>query len=770
MDTNNQLVPRSVDLLAPTNRFVATSRLYGQMHRHRLLLGRYWWAVLLILLLVVAPVYFFTAASPPGFESRARMWLTGKLDLSEGRLYTEELVNFLGTQVELLRSRVIQERALARVKAQPENAQTGQLKLTSASQFNPVQELKALWKRLLPADPTAATNAIPDFPFRLKVAESSKSSILELRAIGAEPVTTRAFLDSLMDEYLKFKREARQKTSDRTVASVANQVAQLAGELKAQQEKMYAFQLSNNVVFLQEQGNSAGSYLALLNKQLATLRTELQLLQLLQPEHLLEIGAQSRSVASNEAAPAESVNKEMLASLAGPQSELFKANQQMQLLKAKRQELSRFLRPLHPKILKLDEDIATQEKLAQISRDEALKQLSHRRDALRLEIQNLEAAFKEWDGKALQSSRKMVDYDRIRQDLQRLQGAYDKLLGVIQTVDVSKTIDQENVAVLEPASMARPLHRMFRNMLLAVAVALLCTFALLYLTGKFDDRFASLAELADDLSEAAIGQIPDVALKNPNDKLGLKGLEKQRFEFLEAFRSIRSSLLFMDYNRAKPKTLLIGSSVPQEGKSTVALYLAATISLGGSRVLLIDADMRRPSLHRHFGAPVSPGLAEVLEGEISSAEVISTPTLENLAFLPAGEAQRNPGELVLRPEWGQFLSEVSRLFDYIIIDTPPILAADDAATLASKVDGVLFLVRGSFTSARMARRALDILRQRQIPVLGLVFNRAIFSRYENHYYQQYKDRYRWKPKASRRGGKSGVHETANANSDWKPAA
>ena len=86
------------------------------------------------------------------------------------------------------------------------------------------------------------------------------------------------------------------------------------------------------------------------------------------------------------------------------------------------------------------------------------------------------------------------------------------------------------------------------------------------------------------------------------------------------------------------------------------------------------------------------------------------------------------------------------------------------------MDGVLFLVRGSFTSARMARRALDILRQRQIPVLGLVFNRAIFSRYENHYYQQYKDRYRWKPKASRRGGKSGVHETANANSDWKPAA
>src|SRR6185503_4987700 len=222
-----------------------------------------------------------------------------------------------------------------------------------------------------------------------------------------------------------FKRESRQKTSDRTVTSVAGQVAQLAGEVKAQQEKLYTFQMSNNVVFLQEQGNSAGSYLALLNKQLATLRTELQLLQLLKPEEWMELGARAGGAA--ELPPGEASAKEMLASLAGTQNELFKATQQMQLLKAKRDELARFLRPLHPKILKLNEEIATQEKLAQISRDEALKQLTHRRQAMKLEVQNLEKASGEWDAKAVQTSRKMVDYDRIRQDLQRMQASYDKL-------------------------------------------------------------------------------------------------------------------------------------------------------------------------------------------------------------------------------------------------------------------------------------------------------------------------------------------------------
>jgi capsular exopolysaccharide synthesis family protein len=381
-----------------------------------------------------------------------------------------------------------------------------------------------------------------------------------------------------------------------------------------------------------------------------------------------------------------------------------------------------------------------------------VKQLGHRRQSVQLEIQNLEAAFKEWDAKALHTSRKMVEYDRIRQDLQRLQGAYDKLLGVVQSVDVGKKLDQENVSVLEPASAARPLHRMLRNMLMAFAAALLCSAAFFYFAFRFDDRFASLSELADDLAETAIGQIPKIALKGPNGKLGLETLEKQRFEFLEAFRSMRSLLLSMNdgAGAVTPKIIMIGSSVPKEGKSTVAMYLAATLSLGGSQVLLIDADMRRSSLHKYCGLRSSPGLAEVLAGESLNPAIVST-TLPNLSLLPAGEARQNPGELVQQGEWAALMKEVRQHFDYVIIDTPPLLATDDAATLARKADTVLFVVRGSFTSARMARRALDVLKQRRIPVLGLVFNRANFSRYENHYYEQYRDSYGWRPKRGRNG-------------------
>jgi tyrosine-protein kinase Etk/Wzc len=173
------------------------------------------------------------------------------------------------------------------------------------------------------------------------------------------------------------------------------------------------------------------------------------------------------------------------------------------------------------------------------------------------------------------------------------------------------------------------------------------------------------------------------------------------------------------------------------------------MALGKSRVLLVDADMRRGTLHESFGVSSSPGLAEILNRETSAARAIVHAELSGLAFLPAGQAKRNPGELVLSSEWSRFLEEVRQHFDYVLVDTPPVLATNDVAGLASKADGVLFVVRGSYTSARMARDALDVLRRRHAKVLGLIFNRAVSSPYEQVYYRRYQQAYGWKPKKTK---------------------
>jgi len=297
--------------------------------------------------------------------------------------------------------------------------------------------------------------------------------------------------------------------------------------------------------------------------------------------------------------------------------------------------------------------------------------------------------------------------------------------------------------VLEQASLALPVRHVVKYLSLALGMALFFSGGLLWVFAKLDDRFASQSELAEEVPERVIGQVLEVPLHQPESPMRREMLNAQRFEFMESFRSIRSALWFLDQNGSKPKAILIASAVPQEGKSTVALYLAATMAIGGSRVLLIDADMRRSKLHQHFGVASSPGLAEVLNRESNVSEAMVTTSVENLSFLSAGAPNLQPGELVLRSQWDLLLKETGPHFDYILIDSPPVLAADDALTLAPRVDGTLFVVRGSFTSARLVRDALGALRQRRARVLGLIFNRAVTSPFEQYPYRRYRNEYRW---------------------------
>lgn len=701
----NNLNTGAVDLFSPTSRFLSASKIYARLHRWWLLLRRHWLALALIATAVIVPIFLYTVLTGPVYESQARMWVTGKINVSENYGYTEQLVDYLGTQAALLESPAIQRRAFARLRG--------------------------------------GTNAPSPAPFDVKVNQGAKSSTLDLRATGRNAAATRKFLDCLMAEYLQFKKESSDNASARVATSLNTGAAQLKKELAAAQTQLQDFEASNNVVFLQQQGSSAQNYLATLNRQLATLRTELKLLDSLQPEQWTE--TDNLQIGGNAGSPVAAADQQMLAGLQQSQAALFQADQQMHLLMAQRDRLSHFLQPAHPKIIKLNQDIATQQEIVQVSRDEAAKQLALRREALELQITNLETASVEWDAKSIAASRKMADYGQIQQKIQRLQAAYDKTLGLIQNIDVAQRVEQADVGILDPASAATPTHRLLLHMAFAVVFSFALCFGLLYCLALFQDNFASRAELSEQFAEPVLGQIPFIAMENFAAPPQIEGADWQRYEFAEAFRNIRASLLFMHNGAPRPKTIAIASSVPEEGKSTVALYLATALARANSRVLLVDGDMRRPNLHNYFNLPLNPGLAELLDEQISFAEAIQSTGVENLALLPAGEAKRNPGELVLSSAWPSLLAAAKSQFDYIIVDTPPVAATDDAASLTPKADGVLFVVRAMSTSARVASDALEILRLRHARVMGLIFNGAESSPCERPYYQPYADVYHWRP-------------------------
>jgi len=216
-------------------------------------------------------------------------------------------------------------------------------------------------------------------------------------------------------------------------------------------------------------------------------------------------------------------------------------------------------------------------------------------------------------------------------------------------------------------------------------------------------------------------------------------------DFGEAFRSLRTSLVFTS-GAEHTRVIAVTSSQPLEGKTTTAANLALALALGGSRVLLIDADMRRPGLHKTLGMQNGIGLSHLLVGQARVRDAVQKTSEPNLLVITAGKTPPNPSELLSSERMNSFIANLqSGPFDWVIIDTPPVLAVTDAVVLASRVSGLVFVIGSEMTRRAHAERALETLRASRPRALTAVLNRVDFDRnkyyYSRYYGYQYKSYY-----------------------------
>jgi capsular exopolysaccharide synthesis family protein len=238
----------------------------------------------------------------------------------------------------------------------------------------------------------------------------------------------------------------------------------------------------------------------------------------------------------------------------------------------------------------------------------------------------------------------------------------------------------------------------------------------------------------ENFAEPIMGQIPNVDDSRTKDGLPLLAEEDDRYTFAESFRSLRSSLLFLP-NQSPLKSLLVTSAIPGEGKSTVASNLGITMALAGTRVLLVDADLRRGDLASLFNIDGRFGLSTILRDEMPWRSVAKATPFPTLTLIPRGPVTNQSSELLLIPRFDALLKEWKNEYDLVLFNTSPILATDDTGTIAPNFDGALMVVRAQFTSARLVHNSLNALYQRQVNVLGLVLNSVDTEMPDYHYYR-----------------------------------
>jgi protein-tyrosine kinase len=206
----------------------------------------------------------------------------------------------------------------------------------------------------------------------------------------------------------------------------------------------------------------------------------------------------------------------------------------------------------------------------------------------------------------------------------------------------------------------------------------------------------------------------------------------------EAYRTIRTNIQFASIDK-EIKTILVTSTAPSEGKSTTAANLAIVMAQAGKKTLYIDADMRKPTGHKTFRVPNRQGLTSCLVGQSNVHGVIQSTEIENLHVITAGPIPPNPAELLASNRMKEFIRELKKEFDQIIIDSPPVLAVADATILATQVDGCILVVNAGKTNREMAIKAKQQLENVKAPMLGVVLNNKEMKG-NSYYYYYYGER------------------------------
>ena len=327
---------------------------------------------------------------------------------------------------------------------------------------------------------------------------------------------------------------------------------------------------------------------------------------------------------------------------------------------------------------------------------------------------------------------------RLQSDLGQYRASYASVLQSYEALRVAEARSVSNVVQVEPAVEptipVRP--RTTVNTLLAAVVGAMLAVGVVFLIEYLDDTIKTPDEVMRATELPLVGLISRIEDEADGEPYAAR---QARSPAAEAFRSLRTNLQFSGVDRPV-RSLLVTSPGPQEGKSTVAANLAVVMAQGGHRVTLLDADMRRPRLHRLLGVPNRIGLSDLFtRNPLGLDGAVRAWRMENLSLLTSGGLPPNPAELLASDRMNQILEQVAKQSDFVVIDSPPAGAVTDAIVLAARVDGVLLVVEPMHTRLLSAVQVVEQLRRAGANVVGLVFNNVPLGRsgYYNGYYSGY---------------------------------
>ena len=404
----------------------------------------------------------------------------------------------------------------------------------------------------------------------------------------------------------------------------------------------------------------------------------------------------------------------------------------------------------HPKVKTLRTAIDSAEAKLKTEIGNIAKALRTDFEASLAQEKNLATALTAQKDEALTYSQESIQFGLLKREVDSARLIFQSLLQSAKETGISTQMRTTNVRIVDPAERPRSPISPNRslNMTLGIFGGLVFGVVLAFFFEYFDDRIKNPEEIKAHLELPVLGLLPEV---NGIPERAYPALATGTWPKLtEAVRTLRTNVIFSSAEQGC-RSVVITSTGPSEGKTLVSSSFAVSLAEAGLRVLVIDADLRRPQLHKVFQIDQEPGLSNLIVGGIKPSEVIRKTSIPGLWLLPAGRIPPNPAELLGSARFLEFFRSFSEHFDWVVIDTPPVMAVADAASVAHAVTGVLFVVRSESVSRYAAQTAIEQLDNTRARIIGAILNRVDLDRhtyyYSQYYRKEYSDYYASAPKA-----------------------
>ena len=580
---------------------------------------------------------------------------------------------------------------------------------------------------------------------RLTVEPVPETRVVRVHARDVKPERAKLITDAVAQAYVDKTVEDRLASTDRARDWLENQLTTLRAELDEAELALHDFKKGHNVlsVSMEDRQNLVASDIQAINDKLTETRNR-----------RIELEARAKRMKTSLNKPLDQIDPTLLtedAALTGLAAELLEKRQERDALAVKYGNE-------HPAMKRLTQEIDMLER--QVDRERAVMIESAEQDVeqSRTVEAGLRAAAGEAHSAGLNLNLREIEYRRLNHDRDNKAKLYEIVLQRLTATDLTRMLKTTHVRILDrallPSAPVSP--NVLKNMAGSLLIGLLLGFAVAFVSSQLDRTVRSV-EMVESLGMAVLGVIPHLAgaedepdtttnppkaritqAKVPPSPGDTIVFDEPMSAAAETFRMVRTNLAFMSQERPL-RSLVVTSALPLEGKTTVAVNLATSLAQYGRSTLLVDADLRRPRVHRVFGMDKDIGLTSMMVGDATLREAVKSSPIEGLSILPAGPIPPNPSELLHSTAFDRIKEDLLANYDWVIFDSPPMGAVTDAAVLAPQVDGVLLVVRAGRTtrdSVVSARKQLASVSGRLVgAVLNDIDVRMRGSRYGGNSYR-----------------------------------